>query len=61
MVKRLIACLLTLTLVFTSVNLYEVQAKKIKLNKYEKQTFRDLLVLLPMIMAILKRVFISLI
>ena len=27
--------------------------KKIKLNKYEKQTFRDLLVLLPMIMAIL--------
>ena len=34
MVKRLIACLLTLTLVFTSVNLYKVQAsKKMKLNK----------------------------
>ena len=33
MVKKIIACLLTLTLVFTSVNLYEVQAKKIKLNK----------------------------
>ena len=27
--------------------------KKIKLNKYEKQTFRDLLILLPMIMAII--------
>ena len=27
--------------------------KKIKLNKYEKQTFRDLLVLLPMILTIL--------
>ena len=34
MVKKIIACLLTLTLVFTSVNLYKVQAsKKMKLNK----------------------------
>ena len=34
MVKRIVACLLVLTLVFTSVNLYEVQAKKKpKLNK----------------------------
>lgn len=32
---------------------YNSIMKKIKLNKYEKQTFRDLLVLLPMIMAIL--------
>ena len=33
MVKRIVACLIALTLVFTSVNLYEVQAAKKKLNK----------------------------
>lgn len=34
MVKKILACLLALTLVFTSVNLYKVQAsKKMKLNK----------------------------
>ena len=34
MVKRILACLLALTLVISSVNLYEVQAaKKVKLNK----------------------------
>ena len=34
MVKKIVACMIALTLVFTSVNLYEVQAKKkIKLNK----------------------------